>query len=901
MAIPQFVLGAVLLSTPALGQSFSYEKYQLQNGLTVILHEDHSFPQACVNVWFRVGSKDEVSGRSGFAHLFEHLMFMGTERVPGAEFDLLMEAGGGWNNASTSEDRTNYYSSGPSELLPTLLWLEADRLEDLGRMMTQEKLDAQRAIVRNERRQTSENQPYGKAELATVELLYPEAHPYHHPVIGSHEDLEAATVEDVQGFFATYYVPNNASLVVAGDFEPDAIKPLIDSMFGTLPRGNDAIHRTAGPVRLDEEIVHTMVDDVQFARTSLLWHSPPVFQPGDAELDLVAAILSDGVSSRLVKKLVVEQELASEVSAYQSSSLLGSVFAIVATARPGVPLKSLEIAIDEVLSDLRREGPTDEELARAKAAAESSMRAAMETIQDRADALNRYEFHYGEPNSFERDLARYLDATPGDARQWVERVLGWRGRLVLRVLPRDDATEHDPRDARPEIGAAAGFRPPIPDEFDLENGIRVLFWRRPGAPFVELVALTPCGSGCDPLGRSGRSQLSGDMLDEGAGGRNAQAFTEALQALGAELSVLVDPEGSRVHLAALRRTFHEALLLQADAIQRPTFEEREWERVHELHRLELEADLDSPAVVASRVAAQVFFGAEHPYGRPVQGKLADVGAITLADARGFHRAAWQPAGVVLLAGGDISTEELKSELEDAYGRWTGSGEPFPIPLPVTRPAAGDLRVVLVDRPDAVQTVVTFLMPAPLWSESQRPGWELLSTILGGTFTSRLNQNLREKNGYSYGARARYSPGKEIAYLSASSAVRTDVTGAAIGEFLAEFRALRGGNVSSSETQKARATWRRKKVEEVASVGTLLDVAVELLRRDLPMQALEDEQARFGALFESDLNQLAQGYVPYESGVLVLVGDEGKVMPQLAELGLPEPVRLTAEGQPLAED
>ncbi|MEZ6084830.1 MAG: pitrilysin family protein [Phycisphaerae bacterium] len=263
-----------LTALPARAQNVAYEKYVLDNGMTVILHEDHSLPAACINLWYRVGSKDEAVGRSGFAHLFEHLMFMGTRRVPDGDFDTLMESGGGWNNATTSEDRTNYFSMGPAELLPTLLWLDADRLEDLGKEMTLEKLDKQRAVVRNERRQSVENVPYGKANHAIYQIMFPEGHPYHGTVIGSHEDLESATVDDVKNFFATYYVPSNASLVVAGDFDPNEIKPLVNRLFGTLPRGSEVIHAEAKPVQMKASKTLTYTDNVQNARTHLVYHSP---------------------------------------------------------------------------------------------------------------------------------------------------------------------------------------------------------------------------------------------------------------------------------------------------------------------------------------------------------------------------------------------------------------------------------------------------------------------------------------------------------------------------------------------------------------------------------------------------------------------------------------------------
>jgi predicted Zn-dependent peptidase len=309
---------ALLLPTPTGGGdglSYPTESYRLENGLLVTLHPDHSLPQVVIDTWYWVGSKDEAPGRTGFAHLFEHLMFMGTERVPGNAFDVLMEGGGGSNNASTSEDRTNYYSEGPSGLLETLLWLDADRLEALGANMTQAKLDSQREVVRNERRQTSENTPYGKAELVLPGLLYPESHPYHHPVIGSHEDLEAATLEDVVAFFDAHYMTTNACLVVAGDFEPAEAKRLVQRTFGQLARRDPPAHRSAPPVSLAHEVREVVFDRVEFPKLILAWHSPAAFAPGDGELDLLAAVLSDGPSSRLVQKLVHEEKLAQEVQA----------------------------------------------------------------------------------------------------------------------------------------------------------------------------------------------------------------------------------------------------------------------------------------------------------------------------------------------------------------------------------------------------------------------------------------------------------------------------------------------------------------------------------------------------------------------------------------------------------
>jgi len=334
--VPASLLLLAAVFAPA--QTFPVEKFTLKNGMIVILYPDHSLPVASVNIWYRVGSKDELPRRSGFAHLFEHLMFMGTERVPNGEFDRVMEAAGGSNNASTGEDRTNYFSSGPASLLPTLLWLDADRLEDLARTMDQKKLDLQRDVVLNELRQTYENQPYGRAELAIQYLLYPAAHPYHFPTIGTEEDLKAAQVNDVKDFFATYYTPSNASLVVAGDFDSKAIRLLVEKLFGSLPRGADVPRRQVPPAALDGVKRGVAFDKVQLPQLSFAYHAPKAFGPGDAETDIVAAVLADGKSSRLYKRLVVDDALATSVTANNASELLDSVFRIDVQTRPDADL-----------------------------------------------------------------------------------------------------------------------------------------------------------------------------------------------------------------------------------------------------------------------------------------------------------------------------------------------------------------------------------------------------------------------------------------------------------------------------------------------------------------------------------------------------------------------------------
>ena len=410
-----------------------HETFTLPNGLHVVLHRDPSLPQVVVNLWYDVGSRDEAAGRSGFAHLFEHLMFMGTARTPGGSFDELMESSGAWNNAWTSSDATDYFEVGPSAIVDTLLWLEADRMSGLADAMTQEKLDLQRDVVKNERRQTHEDAPYGELWLVLGEAMYPQGHPYAHPVIGSHEDLEAATVSDVIAFFREFYVPNNASLAVAGDFDPRAVRASIEHTFGPIPRGQRPAHTRPAPVDRPQKPLLELTDKVQIPQTNFFWHAPAAYEPGDAELDFVALVLGDGRASRFYERLV-QSGLAIEVDASQQSLPLGSLFSTTAMPTEDHTVEELETAISEEIERLATDGPTAEELERARNQVQSDFLHGLESLRTRATILNRYWASKGRADFIAHDLERYRSVTAQGVRDAAARLTPER-RLTARVRP----------------------------------------------------------------------------------------------------------------------------------------------------------------------------------------------------------------------------------------------------------------------------------------------------------------------------------------------------------------------------------------------------------------------------------------------------------------------------------
>lgn len=899
MRICGLILLAGLCAT-ALGQSWQVEKYTLSNGMNVILHEDHSLPIACVNIWYRVGALDEPPGRSGFAHLFEHLMFMGTRRVPGNQFDVIMETGGGSNNASTNLFRTNYFSSGPSKLLPTLLWLDADRLEDMGLTMTQEKLDKQRDVVRNERRQSLENAPYGKGGFALYQMMYPKGHPYHDEVIGTHEDLEAAGVDNVRDFFATFYVPNNASLVVAGDFDSKTIKPLIEGLFGNISRGGQVPRRQIEPVKLDRVLRHSTIDKVQLPRISMAYFSPAAFQAGDAEMELAADVLASGKSSRLYKRLVYTDQTCAEVNAYQDGAQLSSMFVIEAYAKPGADLDAIEKAMDEEIARFVAEGPTVTELDQRKNARETRMVSSMQSIESRADRLNEYQCFWDDPNSFSRDVKRYRDVTPETMKSWTSKVLTPGARAIVRVLPEEPQREASARDSRPTDATTKAFEPPKPQTFALSNGIPVMLWTRSDLPLVSLGLVIQPGGPLDAADTAGLSLLATQMIEEGAGERDALAFSEALQQLGASFNAGSDRETVQVTLSVLKRNIEPAVGLFADAVLRPRMDAKEWDRAKALHLDQLQQNADEPRYVAGRVGDALLFGSQNAYGRPVDGVPATVSKLTIEQIKQRWNELFQPSGATFIVVGDLTQDEARKQLESGFSNWKAHGERSKSAADWSIPKSDKLRVAIINRPEAVQTMVRFVMPGVASRDDRRAALDMMNTILGGSFTSRLNQNLREDKGYTYGARSAFVREPSAGSFIASAAVRADVTGASIKEFLHELNRTRGGDISSEEATKARESVQNDVVSSFSTLGGIVGVAADRLAAGLPWDSVVADMQTLQKVDASELNKLAKAMIALDHGVLVLVGDRELILEQIKDLGLPPAQEFDTFGKPVAK-
>jgi zinc protease len=503
------VLGLLVAAASAdEALELKFEKYTLSNGMDVILHEDHSIPMVAVNIWYHVGSKNEEKGRTGFAHLFEHMMFQGSENHDDDFFKPLQKIGGSVNG-STSEDRTNYWENVPSNYLELALWLESDRMGFLLPAMTQERLDNQRDVVKNERRERTDNSPYGHARELLLAMLFPDDHPYSWSVIGSMEDLSAASMEDVSNFFKQYYTPNNASLCIAGDFDPARTKMLVEKYFGTIPAGPPVERLEDWIPDLDGEVRTVAEDDVELARLYYAWHSPAFYAPGDAEMDLLANVLTSGKTSRLYRSLVYEQQIAQDVVSYQASSEVSSVFNIQVTVREGHTLEEAEAAVDAELSKLLAEGITQEELVQAQTAWEARFVRSLQQIGGfggRAELLNRYNTYVGDPGVLAWDMARYTDATVASVQKYLDEYIDLNERAVLHMVPQGSlaaSTEEVDRTGQPEPAAPPTFTPPDIQTGQLSNGVEILLVEDHRLPLVDMQLVIKSGWGADPVDRFG--------------------------------------------------------------------------------------------------------------------------------------------------------------------------------------------------------------------------------------------------------------------------------------------------------------------------------------------------------------------------------------------------------------
>ena len=888
-----------------------HEDFTLPNGLRVIVHTDRKAPIVAVSVWYHIGSKDEPASKTGFAHLFEHLMFYGSENNDGVFFKKLEDVGATDANGTTWFDRTNYFENVPTQALDLALYLESDRMGWLLGAVTQAKLDAQRGVVQNEKRE-GDNQPYGLTSYATLKALFPPGHPYAHEAIGSMTDLNAASLADVQAWFRANYGPNNAVLVLAGDIDAATARPLVEKYFGSIPRGPE-VQRLAAPLpRWDKERRETLYDKVPTTRITWNWAVPGRSERASALTDVALTVLAGGPSSRLYSELVRKRKLAVAVSGGVQAFEKVSMAELEVTLVPGAKPAEVEAVVKQVLADFTASGPSADEVSRVATRNVAGTIRGLEAVGGfggKAVALAEGAVYAGNPDQYRVELAWYADATPADvqaaAREWLA-----TGAYVQTVLPGErpaaeavppppkpaaaaPPAKGPPRMAEPAVGQPPLLAWPAVERFTLSNGLKVELARRETVPLVRMMLSIDAGMAADERNHLGIQSMALNLLDEGAAGMSGPQIAEARERLGAGIGMTAGRDRSRITLDALKSNLAASLQLYADIIRRPDFPAAEIERVRGQQLTALAQEASQPIAAAQRVLLPTLYGPDHRYGAPPSGlgTIDSVKAISRDDLVAWHKRWVRPDRARLFVAGDTTAAELKPLLEASLGTWTPDpAVPAGVKPAATTPPRIQKGIILIDRPNSPQSVILAGTVMPLNGTEELLAPRAAADVLGGLSTSRLVTDLREEKNWAYGAYAGLSDVKGPLNSLVYAPVQTDRTGDSIKAIIADMQALR-------TTRPITAEERNRSI-----ANSVLGLPGEFERGASFLGALEKNDVlgrpddyyvtiarRLNALTVADLNKAAQIFDPYDL-LWVVVGDAAKVEPQLKGLGWPVEVR-----------
>ena len=881
----------------------AFEKHTLPNGLDVILHQDRSIPVAAVNVWYHVGSKDEEIGRTGFAHLFEHIMFRGTKHHKASHFEPLQKIGATLNG-STTGDRTNYWEDVPSNYLELALWLEADRMGFLLDALDQEGFDTERDVVKNERRQSYENRPYGMAQWHIQQSLFPLPHPYHWMTIGSQEDLDAASLDDVKDFFRRYYSPSNASLAIAGDINTNEALDLAQRYFADLDPG-PAVRRIAradSPLagRVDLE----MTDRVTLPRQYSVWLAPANHSGDDDASDILRAILSDGHSSRMYRSLVYEKQIAQSASVSYYAAEIAGQFRMELTPAEGHTLEEVEVAAEEVLASIETEPPTDEEFERAINRIEMQHYRTLSRVGGfggRADALNYFNTFTGDPDRLNTVMDDYRKVTREDVLRVHRQVMG-SGQVRMRVYPErplSTASMAVDRTVQPAGGPTPAFVPPTPQRSRLSNGMEVIVANKSaaGGPLVSFALMARAGATGDPNRLPGLSAFTAAMMDEGTTGRSSQEISAAFEHIGSRLGTEARKELTLLTAETLGRHWRHALGLAADVARNANFPDHELERVRRERLTDLRRAKDDAGFLADSNFGALVFGSGSPYAHSNLGNEASVAAAQRTDMIARHSQSLRPDRLCLLVAGDVSLDEAVAAAEEHFGDWKAPSQPAAgIDAGDVRQNGDGPRIYLIDKPGAAQSVIRAGMPLVERGHADHMALSVLNYAFGGQFSARLNQNLRQDKGYSYGYNSGISWYNAPSLLSAGGSVQTAVTREAVVETLREFAHISGERpLTEDELNNAQNGLRLGYPAGFERPAQLLGQLVTLAQFNLPDDYFQTFEERLSSVALPDTHRVGAEYLATNRLTILVVGDRQQVEEPLRELGYALTV-LDAEGQ-----
>ncbi len=880
-----------------------YTKYVLNNGLTLIVHEDHKTPIVAVNTWYHVGSKNEPPGKTGFAHLFEHLMFNGSSHYRDDFFRPLEQVGATDMNGTTNEDRTNFFENVPTPALDLVLWMESERMGYLLGGVDQSVLDEQRGVVKNEKRQR-ENVPYGKVSELLPGNTYPAGHPYSWSVIGSMADLDDADLDDVRDWLETYYGAANAVLAVAGDVEPEAVRRQVEYYFGEIPAGPPVNRQQQWIAKMTGEHRQAVQDQVPQARIHKVWNVPPRMSAEAVRLELAADLLAGSKNARLYKRLVYEDQIATSVSALLDDRELGSQFVIIATAKPDQDAGEVERVLDEELARFMAEGPEEEELARCKTGILSDFLRGAERIGGfggKSDILASAQIFGGSPDAYRRELNDLRQATPADVQQTTRDWLS-DGVYVLTVNPQPTYRHTKPqvdRSRLPGVEKLPELALPELERATLDNGLKVTLARREGAPVVDFRLVVDAGFASDPPGGPGTASMAFAMLDEGTENRSSLEISEELDELGAALSTGSSLDASSVDLSALNTQMDDSLAIFADIVKNPAFPEHELARLKQQRLARIQQEKSQPNGLGLRVLPPLLYGEGHAYGAPLTGSGTEASTCELSrqDMFDFQRGWLRPDGATLIVVGDIAMAELKPLLQRHLGDWRAPGEtpPGKDTHQVTQPDAP--RIYLMDRPGAEQSVIFTGSVAPPKNDERDIAFNTLNAILGGMFTSRINMNLREDKHWSYGARTVLMNARGQQPFLGLAPVEREQTAAAMQEIVGELNGMLGNKpITDEELSAAQKNLTLKLPGENETNAELAATLSSMEGLELPDDYYNRYVERVRALSKADLENAAQTLLQPRALTWVIVGDLAHIEDPVRALSLGEVRILDADGR-----
>ena len=893
-------LGATLLSSHAFAATMPeidipFETFTLDNGLTVVVHEDRKAPIVAVSVWYNVGSRDEPQGKTGFAHLFEHLMFNGSENYDDEYFRPFEQVGATGMNGTTWFDRTNYFETVPTPALEMALWMESDRMGHLLGAVTQEKLDNQIGVVQNEKRQ-GDNQPYGMTEYRILEGLFPAGHPYRHSTIGSMEDLSAASLETVHEWFKQYYGAANTVLALAGDINTEEARILVEKYFGDIEAGPPVKRKLADVPYRAIDTHEVMYDRVPQTRVYHYWAVPGRTTQEAALLRLAADVLGDGKNSRLYQALVYDKPLAVNVDVSVEDHSLAGMFSIDVTLQPGASLDEVNSIIERELQKFRKQGPTAEELARAQTKINAQTVRGLEQIGGfggKAVTLAQGQLYAGDPGFFQTRLGWINEASLDDVRGSAQQWLG-KGRYRLDVLPYGEydtvASTVDRSKGLPQVGDMPDLSFPEIQRAELDNGLKVVLAERHTVPVVNVALQFDAGYAADSFGKLGASSFTLAMLDEGTKSRSALEISAEAEALGADITADSNLDMSTVRLSALKTNLEPSLDLYAEIVREPAFAEEEIERMRPRWLASIQQEKNQPVQLALRTLPPLIYGNDHAYGIPLTGSGTEesISSLTRDDLVNFHQTWLRPSNGTLFVVGDTSMDEILPLLNKQFGKWKENRMAVPQKNLSDVALAEQGSVYIIDKPDAPQSLILAGHVAPPTGVENYIDIQTANDVIGGSFTARVNMNLREDKGWAYGAFTFMPDSRGQRAWMTYAPVQTDRTTDSIKELRREYDEYLGTKpATQDELNKSVRNNVNSLPGQYETAGSVMGALLSNDRFGRPDNYVATLKAQYENVNLENVQGAAEQVMKPEKLTWLIVGDRAQIEAQVRDLGLGE--------------